>query len=101
MRQRFVVILASAGVGLASLVGVPTSAQAAPFPAAARDGSTAERAAASCWEIKQKAPGANDGLYWLQTPQLGAPQQFRCDMTTDGGGFVLCGWVGGRAGAEA
>ncbi|WP_253864324.1 fibrinogen-like YCDxxxxGGGW domain-containing protein [Prauserella halophila] len=54
-------------------------------------GSASHDAAASCWEIKQNDPDAPDGSYWLQTPSLVAPERFYCDMTTDGGGWVLIG----------
>ena len=54
-----------------------------------RDGTSSGRASASCWAIKQNFPTSADGLYWLVNAQLVAPQQFRCDMTTDGGGWVL------------
>lgn len=81
---------------------VPSSpadaALASRTPAATRtaaavtyDGSSSSTAAASCWGIKQLKPSATDGLYWLLTPQLVTPRQFWCDMTTDGGGWVLVG----------
>jgi hypothetical protein len=66
-------------------------AQAAEPAAVVRDGSTQTSAAASCWEAKQVKPSATDGVYWLQTPQLVTPRKFYCDMTTDGGGWVLIG----------
>ncbi|MFC9333907.1 fibrinogen-like YCDxxxxGGGW domain-containing protein [Arthrobacter sp. NPDC057009] len=56
-----------------------------------RDGTTQLRAAASCWEIKQTAPSAPSGIYWLLTPRMPAPEQFFCDQATDGGGWVLIG----------
>jgi hypothetical protein len=74
--------------GTALAFAGPGSAQAAPV---VRDGSSSGRAAASCWEIKQNTPSSADGIYWLQTPQLLAPQQFYCDQTTDGGGWILVG----------
>ncbi|MET0928184.1 MAG: fibrinogen-like YCDxxxxGGGW domain-containing protein [Aeromicrobium sp.] len=78
-----------------ALIALVVSATVIAFPSAPaqaatpRDGSTAERAAASCWEVKQVDPSAADGAYWLLTPQLGTPTRFHCDQTTDGGGWVL------------
>ncbi|MFC7645739.1 fibrinogen-like YCDxxxxGGGW domain-containing protein [Streptosporangium lutulentum] len=77
-------------------LAVPGTASAAPPPPA--DGTSADKAAPSCWAIKQQTPSSADGVYWLQTPALIAPQQFYCDMTTDGGGWVLIGR--GRQGWE-
>lgn len=80
--------LAAALVGSLAFGGLV----AAPATAAGTvDGSSPQTAAASCWEIKQLVPSAPDGRYWLLTPDLEAPQQFQCDMTTDGGGWVLVG----------
>ncbi len=71
-----------------ALVAIAPPASAAT---AARDGSAAASAAASCWEIKQDNASAPDGTYWLLTPAMDAPGQYYCDMTTDGGGWVLVG----------
>ena len=66
------------------------------FPAASaadtsHDGTSSDKAAASCYEVKQVNPNAKSGAYWLYTPQMSAPQQFYCDQETDGGGWVMVG----------
>ncbi|MCB1026845.1 MAG: delta-60 repeat domain-containing protein, partial [Microthrixaceae bacterium] len=48
-------------------------------------------AGASCWGIKQRFPASADGIFWIRTTTLVAPEKFTCDMTTDGGGWVLVG----------
>ncbi len=76
-----------------SLVGLTyvTGTTAAVAVDAATAGLTADQAAGSCWEIKQLRPAATTGAYWLLTPKMAEPQQFYCDMVTDGGGYVLVG----------
>lgn len=85
-RRPVVAALGAALIG--SLLGILPTATAT---AATNDGTSQENAAASCWEIKQVTPNAPSGVYWLQTPKLQAPEQFYCDQTTDGGGWVLIG----------
>ena len=88
-----------AGIHPATAAGSVADAPAVPATAATprvahvtvQDGLTSATAAASCWAAKQTRPAATDGLYWLLTPRLVQPQQFWCDMTTDGGGWVLVG----------
>ncbi|WP_153392843.1 PKD domain-containing protein [Ornithinicoccus halotolerans] len=64
---------------------------AVPVDPATRTGLAPDVAAASCWEIKELHPASADGPYWLLTPKMTAPEQFWCDMTTDGGGWVRVG----------
>ncbi|UMG91349.1 fibrinogen-like YCDxxxxGGGW domain-containing protein [Nocardioides sp. TF02-7] len=75
--------------GPANAAPVPGPASAAPEPALL--GTSQDNAAGSCWEIKQARPSAPSGAYWLLTPKMAEPQQFYCDQTTDGGGWVLVG----------
>lgn len=78
----------------AVVVGVLMLAACDPEPDAlvvGRDGTTSETAGASCWGIKQEFPASTDGTYWLYTPSMDRPEPFHCDMTTDGGGWVLVG----------
>ncbi|WP_426698813.1 fibrinogen-like YCDxxxxGGGW domain-containing protein [Rothia mucilaginosa] len=79
-------------------VAIPaiTPSTAVEQTAAKRDsafynGTTSERAAASCWEAKQANPEAKSGAYWLYTPAMSQPAQFYCDQETDGGGWVKIG----------
>lgn len=55
------------------------------------DGSTADNAAGSAFEIKQNFPGSPDGYYWIKNPNINSGNAFKiyADMTTDGGGWTL------------
>ncbi|MGX1583055.1 fibrinogen-like YCDxxxxGGGW domain-containing protein [Microbacterium sp. NPDC055502] len=84
-------VMGAAIAALAVVGALLTPGAASAVVASGPDGRTQETAAASCWEIKQNNPAAADGVYWLVTPGLVYPQQFYCDQTTDGGGWVLVG----------
>ncbi len=85
--------LSLCAAAISSLPATPASAAApsTPSPATIHTGASTADAAPSCWAIKQSFPASADGVYWLQTPTLIAPQQFYCDMTTQGGGWVMVG----------
>ena len=81
---------ATTAVGLALTLGLSGLAPVGPVAYAAEDavvhdGSSSDKAAASCYEAKQVNKDAKSGKYWLYTPSMSAPQQF------NGGGWVLIG----------
>jgi hypothetical protein len=63
----------------------------ANYVAPINDGTTAERAGISAYQIKTDFPASADGLYWIQNPNInsGSAFQIYADMTTDGGGWTL------------
>src|SRR6478609_9795834 len=86
-------------VVVAALIAIPvfnlvTGNSAEAADAVPGDGTTSATAGASCWGIKQQVPASTSGVYWLNTAALERPQQFYCDMTTEGGGWVLVGQIG-------
>ncbi len=87
--RRCLAFAAAAGVAIALLAAAP--AAATDDEPLVVDGLTEATAAASCWEIVQRDPDAESGVYWIVTPELGAPERFYCDQESDGGGWVLIG----------
>ncbi len=89
--RRAAIAVALAAAVLSPVAAAPAAQAADPPAAQPGDGTTAQTAGASCWGIKQRVPQSTDGVYWLRTRTLVAPEKFSCDMTTDGGGWVLIG----------
>ncbi|GAA0355724.1 hypothetical protein NE235_12300 [Actinoallomurus spadix] len=79
-------VAGAAALVAAGVIFVPNWASAG-----APDGKSSGAAALSCWAVKQDYPKSATGLYWLKTPRMSSAQQFYCDMTTDGGGWILVG----------
>lgn len=50
----------------------------------------------SCQEVLDYGVSTGDGVYTLD-PCGGAPSEFWCDMTTDGGGWTVAGWQAANA----
>src|ERR1700742_3974422 len=77
----------SLAVGMTIVVAMPSPA----VSTAIGSGTSSSTPGASCWGIKQAFPQSADGLYWLRSQAMASAGQFYCDMTTDGGGWVLVG----------
>ena len=61
-------------------------------------GSSAGNAATSAKAILAADPSASSGAYWISVQ--GVATHLYCDMTTDGGGFMLCGKYNATGGSN-
>ena len=61
-------------------------------------GSSAGNAATSAKAILADNPSASSGAYWIVVQ--GVATELYCDMTTDGGGFMLCGKYNATGGSN-
>lgn len=96
-------------LGVAQVVGTPYIQPSTAAPAAfcmqlatgTGDGTTLANAAPSCRTIKEINPSAADGLYFIDIDgPAGVELPFKgyCDMTTDGGGWLLVGKMANNGG---
>ncbi|MBA3283192.1 MAG: hypothetical protein H0U29_13275 [Acidimicrobiia bacterium] len=88
-RWTIVGVAALAILGVVPVTSAVTASKADAAVPQAGDGTTSATAGASCWGIKQQYPTSANGTYWLLTASMDRPAQFACDMSTDGGGWVL------------
>jgi len=61
------------------------------------DGSAPEKAATSALAIKNLTGTTTNGYYWIKPTGYSVPRYIYCDMSTNGGGWMLIGWHGGDA----
>ena len=77
--------VSSTNVSTAGVLSLPELLQARYIKAP--DGLTAATAATSAEQILLDYPSSGDGIYWID--DSGTPKQVYCDMTNDGGGWML------------
>ena len=68
--------------------GVGTSSAGTSSATVRRLGSSASVPALSCLDVLEDGSSVGDGTYWV-SPDGGAAYRVYCDMTTDGGGWML------------